>query len=74
MRPYREDEVPGAVRFLLDALDWEAVLAPFLGKKGVDTLISGLSGVKSVDAFQENLSKAFFDMVLERTACLGLSR
>ncbi len=68
MRPYREDEVPGAVRFLLDALDWEAVLAPFLGKKGVDTLISGLSGVKSVDAFQENLSKAFFDMVLERTA------
>ncbi len=68
MRPYREEEVPGAIAFLLKALDWKAQLAPFLGESASEELIEQMHAVRSVDSFQEQLSKVFIDLVLDRTA------
>jgi hypothetical protein len=68
MRPYLDDEVPGAIQCLLEALDWESQLGPFIGKAHAAGLIQGLPHVQSVDAFQEQLSRVFIDMLLDRTA------
>lgn len=68
MRPFRAGEVPDAIQFLLNALDWESQLSPFLGAQPASELVKRLKEVDSVESFQEQLSKAFIDMVLERTA------
>lgn len=68
MRPFRAGEVPDAIQFLLNALDWESQLSPFLGTQPASELVKRLKEVDSVESFQEQLSKAFIDMVLERTA------
>jgi len=68
MRPYRADEVPDAIRFLLGALDWASQLTPFIGEESAAQLIQELHEVNSVEAFQDRLSKTFIDLILERTA------
>ena len=68
MRPYREDEVPGAIDFLLEAMDWNAQLSPFLGEEASKELIGKMKSINSVDRFQGELSKVFIDLVLDRTA------
>ena len=68
MRPYLDNEVPGAIQCLLEALDWESQLGPFIGKEQAAGLMRGLPHLQSVDAFQEQLSRVFIDMLLDRTA------
>jgi len=51
MRPYRADEVPDAIRFLLGALDWASQLTPFIGEESAAQLIQELHEVNSVEAF-----------------------
>ncbi|MFZ8836648.1 MAG: 1-acyl-sn-glycerol-3-phosphate acyltransferase [Flavobacteriales bacterium] len=67
MRPYRASEVPDAIEFLLNALDWQAHLSPFLGDEAAQQLIHGLREVDSVEGFQDRCSKVFIDQILERT-------
>lgn len=68
MRPYLDEEVPEAIQRLLAALDWESQLGPFIGKERAAGLIQGLTELTSVEAFQDQLSRVFIDMLLERTA------
>lgn len=68
MRPYLDNEVPGAIQCLLEALDWESQLGPFIGNEQAAGVIKGLPELTSVDAFQEQVSRVFIDMLLERTA------
>ena len=68
MRPYLDGEVPDAIQCLLGALDWESQLGPFIGKDRASELTQGLTGLTSVDAFQDSMSRVFIDMLLERTA------
>ena len=50
------------------ALDWESQLGPFIGNEKAAALMHGIEGLRSVEAFQENLSRVFVDMLLQRTA------
>jgi hypothetical protein len=68
MRPYLEEEVPSAIRTLLESMDWSIQLDPFIGKEAADRILHGISGIKSVREFQANVSKPFIQMVLDRTA------
>ena len=68
MRPYLDHEVPEAIACLVGALDWESQLSPFIGDERAADLITGIRDLRSVDAFQENLSRVFIDLLLERTA------
>lgn len=67
IRPYLDHEVPEAIERLVGALDWESQLGPFIGNEEADGLLKGIRGLQSVEAFQENLSRAFIDMLLQRT-------
>ncbi len=68
MRPYLDHEVPDAIARLVGALDWESQLGPFIGNERAEELIQGIQDLQSVDAFQENLSRVFIDLLLQRTA------
>ena len=68
MRPYLDHEVPEAIACLVEALDWESQLGPFIGNDRAASLIKGIKDLQSVDAFQENLSRVFIDLLLQRTA------
>jgi len=68
MRPYLDHEVPEAIACLVGALDWESQLGPFIGNEHATALIKGMKDLHSVDAFQENLSRVFIDLLLQRTA------
>ena len=65
MRPYLDHEVPEAIARLVGALDWESQLSPFIGDERAADLITGIRDLRSVDAFQENLSRVFIDLLLE---------
>ena len=68
MRPYLDHEVPDAIACLVGALDWESQLGPFIGNERAAELIQGIQDLQSVEAFQENLSRVFIDLLLQRTA------
>ena len=68
MRPYLDHEVPEAIACLVGALDWESQLGPFIGNEKAAALMQGIEGLRSVEAFQENLSRVFVDILLQRTA------
>ena len=68
MRPYLDHEVPEAIACLVGALDWESQLGPFIGNEHATALIKGMKDLHSVDGFQENLSRVFIDLLLQRTA------
>ncbi|MBN32152.1 MAG: hypothetical protein CL845_09240 [Crocinitomicaceae bacterium] len=68
MRPYLDHEVPEAIEHLVEALDWESELGPFIGNDRAANLIEGLRSLQSVEAFQENLSRVFIDLLLQQTA------
>jgi hypothetical protein len=68
MRPYLEEEVPSAIRTLLESMDWSIQLDPFIGKEAAAPILHGISSIKSVREFQANVSKPFIQMVLDRTA------
>lgn len=67
IRPYLDHEVPEAIERLVGAHDWKSQLGPFIGNEEADGLLKGIRGLQSVEAFQENLSRAFIDMLLQRT-------
>ena len=68
MRPYLDHEVPEAIACLVGALDWESHLGPFIGEKHASDLLNGIRDLQSVEAFQENLSRVFIDLLLQRTS------
>ena len=68
MRPYQKEEVPAALDLLLGAMDWKAVLSPFIGAEPTRVLIEAMRNISSVEEFQELVSKTFIEKVLEKTA------
>ena len=68
MRPYCEEEVPDALQLMLGALDWNAVLSPFIGTDATKSLLHAMGNITSVSDFQDLVSKTFIEKVLDKTA------
>lgn len=68
MRPFSEEEVPGAIETLLAALDWKGQLDSFIGEDVASSLLQGIASIQSVEDFQAKVSKPFVQKVLDSTA------
>lgn len=64
MRPYRDHEVPAAIDLLKAAVDWQMVLQPFMGKGEAVALLDRMSGIATVTAFQDLISKPVIEALL----------
>lgn len=68
MRPFLDEEVPEAIALLKGAIDWIEVLEPLMGRGAAQVLLDRMEGIRSLEAFQERISKPVVEAILKASA------
>jgi len=67
IRPYRNEEVPDAVRQLLASGDWTPILTPWVGESAAQALLERAGEAGSIEDFQSQISQPLVEAILSNT-------